>query len=75
MTPSRLREILALLHWSQRGLADVLGCSEGRTRGWARGRPPIPEPVAAWLERLASVHEANPPPRARPDHQNDTHLL
>ena len=33
MTPTRLRECLTALHWSQRGLADVLTYSEG-TRAW-----------------------------------------
>jgi len=28
MTPDRLRECLALLHWSQRGLAEILYCDD-----------------------------------------------
>jgi transcriptional regulator with XRE-family HTH domain len=62
MTPDRLRAILALLHWSQRGLADVLGCSDSLTREWARGKQTIPQAIAEWLERLAAAHEANPVP-------------
>lgn len=62
MTPDRLRDVLASLHWSQRGLAAVLGCSDTLTRGWARGRAPVPPVVAVWLERLAAVHEAAPLP-------------
>jgi transcriptional regulator with XRE-family HTH domain len=62
MTPTRLRECLTALHWSQRGLADVLTYSEGTVRGWARGAREIPEAVAVWLEELAAVHEARPLP-------------
>jgi plasmid maintenance system antidote protein VapI len=62
MTPSRLRDILALLCWSQRGLAGVLGCDERLVRRMATGAADIPAPIAAWLETLAAVHEANPPP-------------
>ncbi|MBV1834972.1 helix-turn-helix domain-containing protein [Novacetimonas pomaceti] len=56
MTPTRLRECLALLRWSQRGLADVLDTHQTTVRRWATGAQPIPENVAAWLERLAKVH-------------------
>lgn len=63
MTPARLRECLALLRWSQRGLADTLAADERQVRRWAAGAYAVPEPVAAWLERLATYHERNPPPR------------
>ena len=62
MTPTRLRECLEALHWSQRGLADVLHHGEGTVRGWARGARPIPPNVADWLETLAAVHMAHPRP-------------
>ena len=62
MTPQRLREVLALLHWSQRGLADTLGCADSLTRGWARGRSVVPDGVAAWLEELAAFQAQHPPP-------------
>jgi transcriptional regulator with XRE-family HTH domain len=52
MTPSRLRECLALLRWSQRGLAGAIGYDEARLRKWARGAGTVPAEVAAWLERL-----------------------
>jgi transcriptional regulator with XRE-family HTH domain len=56
MTPTRLRECLAVLHWTQRGLADVLGLHETRVRRWARGVLPTPDNVAEWLERLVAAH-------------------
>lgn len=62
MTPDRLRECLALLRWSQRGLADALGADERQVRRWADGSYAIPEPVAAWLDRLAAYHAKHPPP-------------
>ena len=62
MSPTRLRECLAALHWSQRGLADALAYSEGTVRGWARGAREVPAEVAEWLETLAAVHHANPAP-------------
>ena len=62
MTPTRLRECLALLRWSQRGLADALNRDEGWVRMMARGTRPIPDALAAWLEALAAVHQAHPAP-------------
>lgn len=62
MTPTRMRECIALLRWSQRGLADALSRPEGTVRQWARGKVRIPESVADWLERAGRWHEANPPP-------------
>jgi DNA-directed RNA polymerase specialized sigma24 family protein len=73
MTPTRLRECLALLRWSQRGLADQLQRPEGTVRQWARGAVQIPDDVAAWLERIApragrlhdrleALHRENPAP-------------
>jgi hypothetical protein len=64
MTSDRLREILAALHWSQRGLAAILGYDERQVRRWAVGAP-IPEPVAAWLERLGAVAQDAPSRPAR----------
>jgi hypothetical protein len=65
MTPTRLRECLALLRWSQRGLADALQRPEGTVRQWARGAVQIPAPVAAWLEAAARWHAKNPPPERK----------
>lgn len=62
MTPTRLRECLEALRWSQRGLADALGRDEGLVRMMARGTRPIPAELGKWLETLAAVHIANPAP-------------
>ena len=63
MTPGRLRECLAWLRWSQRGLAEALGCDDRLVRRWAAGTGPVPDEVAAWLERLAAAHAAMPAPQ------------
>ncbi len=62
MTPDRLRECLAALDWTQRGLARLLGQDERQVRRWATGEYPVPSPVAAWLDRLAAYHAKHPPP-------------
>lgn len=62
MSPDRLREVLALLRWSQRGLADALGCDDRLVRRWASGDGSVPPDVATWLEALAAAHERHPPP-------------
>jgi len=64
MTPDRIRECLTALHWSQRGLADILGVQERQVRRWATGEYDIPAAIAEWVDRVARWHEANPaPPR------------
>lgn len=63
MTPTRLRECLAALHWTQRGLAAILGCSDSLTRRWAAGSDTVPPAVAAWLEGLTAAHAAHPVPQ------------
>lgn len=63
MTPTRLRECLAVLDWTQRGLARLLDRPEGTVRQWARGAVTIPEDVARWLETLARHAARHPPPR------------
>lgn len=67
MTPSRLRECLDLIGWSQRELADRLAIHETRTRRWAAGRYPVPPAVGDWLERLVAFHLRNPAPRVGPE--------
>jgi hypothetical protein len=67
MTPTRLRECLDLLHWSQRGLARILDRDEGTVRQWARGAVVIPVDVAAWLQARAT-HASKTPPPVRKEH-------
>lgn len=62
MSADRLRDVLGILRWSQRGLADALECDDRLVRRWASGAGSIPPDVAAWLEALAAAHEAHPAP-------------
>jgi transcriptional regulator with XRE-family HTH domain len=64
MTPDRLRECIALLGWTRRGLARQLGRLEGTVRQWERGAVQIPAEVARWLEARAK-HAARTPPPAK----------
>jgi hypothetical protein len=69
MTATELRQTLATIGWTQRGLAKALRCSHGLVHLWARDSAPLPAPVAAWLDTLATTHRAHPPPdgfRKRP---------
>lgn len=66
MTPSRLRECLNAIGWTQRGLARLLERQEGTVRQWARGAVQIPADVGAWLERLSAAHREYPPPERKP---------
>ena len=67
MTPTRLRECLLALGWSQRGLARLLGRDEGTVRQWARGAVKIPPGVAEWLEARGEHAERHPPPARKLD--------
>jgi len=60
---TRLRAALHALHWTQRGLAAILGQDERRVRRWLAGTYETPGDVLEWLERLAGFHMDNPPPR------------
>jgi len=67
VTPTRLREALAALHWSQRGLAAILDIDERQVRRWAAGTYPVPERIAAWLEGMARYAESHPAPKLTVD--------
>jgi len=64
MTPDRFRQCLAVLNWSQRGLAEKLYCDDRMVRRWADGSEIMPEAVESWLEALVSAHQALPLPIA-----------
>lgn len=62
MSPSRLRQILDALRWSQRDLADLVACNERLARRWAAGQADVPEAIADWLETRLQLHVQSPPP-------------
>jgi ribosome-binding protein aMBF1 (putative translation factor) len=62
MTPDRLRECIKACQWSQAQLALAARRNARTVRRWADGSTEIPPKIARWLEIIAAVHEANPPP-------------
>jgi hypothetical protein len=66
MTSARFRECLDALRWSQRGFAVAIDAPWSVVRAWANGSQPIPDKMAAWLERAGRWHETNPLPKWNP---------
>jgi DNA-binding transcriptional regulator YiaG len=62
MTPTEFAAAVDRLGWSQRGLADLLGCDDRLVRRWANGERSFPPSLVAWLRTLATFHAAHPPP-------------
>ena len=62
MTPTEFRDCLALMHWSQRGFAAIIGKDERQVRRWAAGQGEIPDDIANWLALIATAMRTNPPP-------------
>lgn len=66
MTPADLHTTLRTLGWTIRGLARMLGRSEGTVGNWTRAGYSVPADVAAWLQRRVDAHTAmmrdDPPP-------------
>lgn len=62
MTPTQLRDCLEELRWSQRGLAQVLGCNDRIVRRWTAGDGEIPAAIAEWLYKLCAHFRQFPPP-------------
>lgn len=62
MTPDRLRECMAALHWGRQALAEAASVHRNTVGGWLSGRMAVPERVAAWLEQLVAYHKRHPAP-------------
>ena len=67
MTPTRRRECLSIVGWSQRQYAAFLGFDESTVRRWMRDGGEAPPKIDAWLESLAVWLTVNPPPVLAPD--------
>jgi transcriptional regulator with XRE-family HTH domain len=52
MTPSKLRDALHELKWSQKAFADKIGMDADTVSRWSTGKTPVPPLVAEYL-RLA----------------------
>ena len=62
MTPTRLNKCLTILRWSNITTASAFDVSPRTVRAWLSGRDPVPEKIAAWLEKMAAFFEDNPVP-------------
>lgn len=62
MTPATLRQTLATLGWTIRGLARLLDRPPPTVQNWLRPGYRVPDDVAAWLERRAQSLRDDPPP-------------
>jgi hypothetical protein len=58
MTPERLKQCLATIHWSPETLAEALECGVSLVDAWLDGEEEVPMKVSAWLQNLALSHEA-----------------
>jgi ribosome-binding protein aMBF1 (putative translation factor) len=63
MTPERFDHVLDIIGWSRRHLAGQLGAGNTTVDQWSKGQASVPDAVATWLEGLAAVHLAMPPPK------------
>ena len=68
MSADRFRECLSILHWSQRGLAEILYCDDRLVTADVTG---VPDGMATFTGRLDSEPPAGPrrqpaPVRVRP---------
>jgi DNA-binding transcriptional regulator YdaS (Cro superfamily) len=71
MTGAELNDALDAIGWSQSELARRLGVIKPRVQTWVSGRVTVPQEVADWVARVATLIGQNPPPtmidrRAKP---------
>ncbi|WP_215750648.1 MULTISPECIES: DNA-binding transcriptional regulator [unclassified Gluconobacter] len=62
MTKQEFAEALTALHWSQRGLAEILNTHPTTVRRWANGEQDLPDVVTQWLNELKRVLVDKPRP-------------
>lgn len=65
MTGAEFAAALNTIGWSQRHLAELLGCDTNLPTRWTRGDAAVPKPIQAWLAKLAAAHRSLPPPEWR----------
>lgn len=63
MTPNRFNECLRAIRWTPINFASALQCDLSWVEALETGEAEVPAGLAAWLEVLAQVHEAAPPPK------------
>ena len=62
MTPDRFSECLRVIRWTPINIASALQCELSWVEALEAGSEEVPAGLAAWLEVLAQMHEAAPPP-------------
>jgi plasmid maintenance system antidote protein VapI len=68
MNAADFRNILARLHWTQRGLAALLGVAHNTVHRWALGHARVPDPLAVWLGAVDAYLNDHPPPNKTGEH-------
>lgn len=58
MNSLRLKDCLRAVRWSPDTLAEALGCDISLVLAWLENIEEIPIEVGAWLETLATAHNA-----------------
>jgi ribosome-binding protein aMBF1 (putative translation factor) len=71
MSRYRLSVCLAILGWPVSELARRIKEHRNTVQRWLDGKAAIDPAVAAWLEKLAAFHVANPSPAALKAHGSD----
>lgn len=62
MSAARFRYCLAVIGWTAGELSRRLLMDEASVRQMARSARPVPDPLAAWLERVAQLVLSDPAP-------------
>jgi hypothetical protein len=63
VTPERFNQCLRVIRWTPINIASALQCELSWIEALEAGNEEVPTGLAAWLEVLAQVHEAAPPPK------------
>ncbi|MGE7367773.1 hypothetical protein ACQKKX_01725 [Neorhizobium sp. NPDC001467] len=63
MNSKRFNECLRVIRWTPINIASALQCDLSWIEALEAGNEDVPEGLATWLEHLARVHEAAPPPK------------
>lgn len=67
LTGRELAECLMVLHWSERGLAQILDQPHAKINRIVNGRGCLPPDESEWIRTLASFHRDHKPPQAIAD--------
>ncbi|MGF9563468.1 hypothetical protein [Neorhizobium sp. JUb45] len=69
MNSKRFNECLRVIRWTPINIASALQCDLSWIEALEAGNEEVPEGLATWLEALAKVHEAAPPPKTFAGHR------